>query len=185
MSELLERSIPCKFIRNFNAFNDRSSQLSIVNFTRPPKSFKGVMSIYLLQLISNSLRFTSKRIQSIAITANYLSYVGNFPQNQSQNHYCIIQNYQIFILSSQFQFDHLQFLNYLFKSDCRALMPFCTVNSQNRCFWPLFPFKQLKSGQALQPSYQKALDQANLFRFLILFGYLKVTSEQSQPSSPI
>ncbi|CAL6057653.1 Hypothetical_protein [Hexamita inflata] len=67
--------------------------------------------------------------------------------------------------------------NNLFKSDYRALIPPSQVNFQNRCFWPLFPFKQLQSGQALQPSYQKALDQANLFRFLILFGYLKVTSE--------
>ncbi|CAL5985467.1 Hypothetical_protein [Hexamita inflata] len=56
-------------------------------------------------------------------------------------------------------------------------MPFCTVNSQNRCFWPLFSFKQLQSGKAFQPSYQKALEQANLFRFQFLLGSLKVTLE--------
>ncbi|CAL6009183.1 Hypothetical_protein [Hexamita inflata] len=67
--------------------------------------------------------------------------------------------------------------NNLFKSDYRALIPSSQVNFQNRCFWPLFSFKQLQSGKACQPSYQKALELANLFRFLILFGYLKVTSE--------
>ncbi|CAL6056251.1 Hypothetical_protein [Hexamita inflata] len=56
-------------------------------------------------------------------------------------------------------------------------MPFCTVNSQNRCFWPLFSFRQLQSGKACQPSYQKALEQANLFRFQFLLGSLKVTLE--------
>ncbi|CAL6087790.1 Hypothetical_protein [Hexamita inflata] len=56
-------------------------------------------------------------------------------------------------------------------------MPFFTVNSQNRCFWPLFSFKQLQSGKACQPSYQKALEQANLFRFQFLLGSLKVTLE--------
>ncbi|CAL6003982.1 Hypothetical_protein [Hexamita inflata] len=56
-------------------------------------------------------------------------------------------------------------------------MPFCTVNSQNRCFWPLFSFKQLQSSKTCQPSYQKALEQANLFRFQFLLGSLKVTLE--------
>ncbi|CAL6019973.1 Hypothetical_protein [Hexamita inflata] len=38
-----------------------------------------------------------------------------------------------------------QFRNNLFKSDCRVLIPPSQVNFQNRCFWPLFPFKQLQS----------------------------------------
>ncbi|CAL6031621.1 Hypothetical_protein [Hexamita inflata] len=65
MSELHERSKVCKLIRGFKALKCLVLQLRKTNFMRPTKSFKGVMSIYLFELIVNSLRFTSKRIESI------------------------------------------------------------------------------------------------------------------------